>query len=79
MFSQASVIVAGGMHGRVGVCGRGACMVGGMHRGGRGACIAGEMATAADGTHPTGIHSYCKGCHTTGETQNLDVYFQTMT
>ena len=22
-----------------------------------GACVAGEMATAADGTHPTGMHS----------------------
>ena len=28
---------------------------GGMH--GRGTCVAGEMATAADGTHPTGMHS----------------------
>ena len=33
-----------GMHGRGGVCGGGAC-------------VAGEMATAADGTHPTGMHS----------------------
>ena len=23
----------------------------------RGACVAGETATAADGTHPTGMHS----------------------
>ena len=23
----------------------------------KGACVAGEMATAADGTHPTGMHS----------------------
>ena len=47
-----------------GVCGRGhawygVCMVGmhgrGMH--GRGACMAEEMATAMDGTHPTGMHS----------------------
>ena len=28
-----------------------------MHGGGRGACVAGETATAADGTHPTGMHS----------------------
>ena len=28
---------------------------GGMR--GRGACMAGEMATAADGTHPTGMRS----------------------
>ena len=42
-----------------GVCGKG-----GMHGGGMwwGACmaggVAGEMATAGDGTHPTGMHSY---------------------
>ena len=41
--------VAGGMHGR------GACVERGMH--GRGACVAGETATAADGTHPTGMNS----------------------
>ena len=40
----------GGMCGRVCVC-----VAGGMC--GRGACLAGEMATAADGTHPTGMHS----------------------
>ena len=45
-----------------GVCGKGACMAGGMcgggmHGGGGGACVAGEMATAVDGTHPTGMHS----------------------
>ena len=28
---------------------------GGMR--GRGVCMAGEMVTAADGTHPTGMHS----------------------
>ena len=57
MFSQASVShsvlkggrawwgdVAGGVHGR------GACMAGE-------ACVAGETATAADGTHLTGMHS----------------------
>ena len=51
-----------------GMCGRGACKAGGrvcmagghawqggMH--GRVACVAGETATAADGTHPTGMHS----------------------
>ena len=58
--------MAGGMCGG-GVCGRGPCMVevcmarghalqGGVH--GRGACMAGDTATAADGTHPTGMHSY---------------------
>ena len=36
-----------GMHGK-GVCGGG------------GACVAGETATAADGTHLTGMHSSCK-------------------
>ena len=34
----------------------GVCVAGGM-RGGGGACVAGEMATAADGTHPTEMHS----------------------
>ena len=50
----------GGMCGRG--CGTGACMarghvwqVGGMH--GNGACVAEETAIAADGTHPTGMHS----------------------
>ena len=37
--------------------GRGACVVG-VH--GRGACVAGEMATAAGGTHPTGMYSCIK-------------------
>ena len=35
----------GGMHGK------GGCVCGG------GACMAEETATAADGTHPTGMHS----------------------
>ena len=53
--------------------GRGACMAagmrgrevcradggGGMHGGG-GVCMAGESATAAGGTHPTGMHSCLK-------------------
>ena len=39
----------GCVHGRV-------CMVGGGHVW-QGACVAGEKATAADGTHPTGMHS----------------------
>ena len=42
----------GGMHDR-GLGWPGACMVGG---GGR-ACVTGETATAADGTHPTGMHA----------------------
>ena len=37
-----------------GMCGE-ACIAGGVH--GRGACVAEEMATALDGTHPTGMHS----------------------
>ena len=50
----------GGMHGG-GLHSQGACMAGGM-QGGRagvwqGACMAREMATAADGMHPTGMHS----------------------
>ena len=53
--------VAGGMH-----CGghvwqeacmaEGACVTGG-HVWQEEACVPGEMATAADGTHPTGMHS----------------------
>ena len=48
------------------VCGRGACMVGGMCGRGctsqeacimGGVCMAEEMATAVVGTHPTGMHS----------------------
>ena len=41
-------------------------MAGGIHDGGvhgRGACVAGETATAADGMHPTGMHSYFKYRH----------------
>ena len=45
--------IARAMHGR-GMCGRGCVWPGGPH--GRG-CMAREMATAADGTHPTGMHS----------------------
>ena len=30
---------------------------GGGHAWRRGACVAGEMATAADGMHPSGMHS----------------------
>ena len=72
MFSQASVILStggacvvkggcvwqrGGMHGKRGMHGEGGkCMArgGGMH--GRG-CAWQETATAADGTHSTGMHS----------------------
>ena len=43
----------GGMHGKVSMHVRGACMAGGMCGGG----VAGETATAADGMHPTGMHS----------------------
>ena len=46
----------------------GVCMAGGVHgkwgcawRGGGGLCVVGETATAADGTHTTGIHS-CFHC-----------------
>ena len=42
---MAGGVCGGGMHGR-----------GGMPGGG-GACVAGEMATAADGMHPTEMHS----------------------
>ena len=40
-----------------GVRGKGACMAGDMR--GRRVCVAGKTATAADGTHPTGMHSCC--------------------
>ena len=50
------VCVAGGMHGRC------VCVAGDHAWQGGNACpgvfyTAGEMATAADGTHPTGMHS----------------------
>ena len=48
--------IVGGMHGR-GYAWQGACMAGGMC-GGWGVCMAGETATAVDGTHPTGMHSF---------------------
>ena len=41
------------MHGGGGMLGRG------VH-GSRGACMAGQTATAAYGTHPTGMHSCVK-------------------
>ena len=48
------VCMAGEMHGRGHVQQREACMVG------VGACMAGDTATAADGTHPTRMHSCLK-------------------
>ena len=50
---HSGVCVAGGMHGR------GSTWQGDMR--GRGACMAGETATAADGMHPTGMHSCLHG------------------
>ena len=47
--------VAGGMQGR-GCAWQGVCVAGGTFMAG-GACLTGEMATAAGGTHPTGMHS----------------------
>ena len=41
------------------MCGRGTYMAGGAWQGsmyGRGACVAGEMSTAAESTHPNGMH-----------------------
>ena len=43
--------MAGGMHER------GACMTGGACVAGGRRCVAGEKATAADGMHPTGMHT----------------------
>ena len=51
MFSQASVSLSVDKGGHVWQ----GSMLGGLH--GRGVCVAGETATAADGTHPTGMHS----------------------
>ena len=51
-----------------GMCGGGHAWQGGMHgrghvsqgmRGSGRACVVGEMATAADCTHPTGMHCCC--------------------
>ena len=83
-FSQASVILsmggvcmAGCMHGR-GHASWGhawwGCMAGDMHGRWR-VCIPRETATAADGTHPTGMHScvgYCfkRRVKTTGNPEN---------
>ena len=51
----------GGVHGREhawqGVCMEGGHAWQGTCVGGGGACVAGEMAIAAGGTHPTGMHS----------------------
>ena len=44
----------GGVHGRRTCAAEGACMAG------VGACMAGDTATAADGTHPTRMHSCLK-------------------
>ena len=64
MFSQASVILSmGGGHAWQGECMAGVYMVWGMcGRGmrGREMRMAVETATAADGTHSTGMHSCCK-------------------
>ena len=49
------VCVVGDVHGRLMAWGY-ACQ-GGMRGRGGGACVAVEMATAAGGTHPTGMHS----------------------
>ena len=35
----------------------GVCVAGGACVTGREVCMAGDMATVADGTHPTGMHS----------------------
>ena len=51
--------VAGGEHAwQGGMCGRGRAWQGGHAW--QGACMAGETATAADGTHPPGMHSCLK-------------------
>ena len=61
-------MVKGDMHGERGVCGKGGhawqgalawCREGDCAW--QEVCMAGEMATAADGTHPTGMH-FCFPC-----------------
>ena len=52
----------GGMHGKGGHAWQGVCVAGGhtwqgVCMAGRRVCVAGEMAVAAGGTHPTGMHS----------------------
>ena len=51
--------MAGGMCGRGCVWQTGTCMAGGHVWQGVCLCVAGETATAADGTHPTRMHSCC--------------------
>ena len=54
----------GGMHSGGGMCGRWHAWQEGCEARGawmaRGACMAGETATAADATHPTGMHSWLR-------------------
>ena len=73
----------GGMCDGRGMCVGGACMAGGAWQGGHAwqgcawqgacvvirACVAGETATAAGGTHPTGMYSclYCRFTLTSAE------------
>ena len=72
VWQRGACSVKGAMHDEGAYITKGACMAGGhvwwgiCLAGGTcvarkvcmvGACMAGEMATAADGTHPTGIHS----------------------
>ena len=52
---EGGLVAKGGMHGK----GGGACMAKGGHAWQIGACVAGETASAADGMHPTGMHSCC--------------------
>ena len=54
MCGKRGVCVAGGCAWQA-ACMSGACVAGGCAW--QGACVARETATAADGTHPTGMHS----------------------
>ena len=60
---RGACVVKGACTAKGGMCGggEGACMAGGACVVGGGmcgrGCMAGETATAADGTHPTGMHS----------------------
>ena len=59
------------MAGSMGMCGRGCarqeawvCVAGGT-------CVAGEMATAADGMHPIGMHSCSNNLYTEWNTTSM--------
>ena len=77
--SEIILSIRGGMRSRGGhawqggMCGRGHAWWGN----GRGACVAGETTTAADGMHPTGMHS-CSFLMFGGGGTSLSWYHETL-